>query len=107
MADPQGGVPEWPKGTGCKPVGSAFRGSNPLSPTSHLRAWASERPARGGPFSRARTDSGLAGGGAAALAAGSLLLRGRAALLRAPARAGLLAAARRRSWRVGDLRRAL
>ena len=27
-----GGVPEWPKGTGCKPVGSAFRGSNPLSP---------------------------------------------------------------------------
>src|SRR5919106_5758932 len=30
---PGGGVPEWPKGTGCKPVGSAFRGSNPLSPT--------------------------------------------------------------------------
>ena len=29
-----GGVPEWPKGTGCKPVGSAFRGSNPLSPIS-------------------------------------------------------------------------
>jgi hypothetical protein len=28
-----GGVPEWPKGTGCKPVGSAFRGSNPLAPT--------------------------------------------------------------------------
>ena len=27
-----GGVPERPKGTGCKPVGSAFRGSNPLSP---------------------------------------------------------------------------
>src|SRR4051794_12803975 len=28
-----GGVPEWPKGTGCKPVGSAFGGSNPPSPT--------------------------------------------------------------------------
>jgi hypothetical protein len=27
-----GGVPEWPKGTGCKPVGSAFGGSNPPSP---------------------------------------------------------------------------
>ncbi len=36
MARPRGGVPEWPKGTGCKPVGSAFRGSNPLSPTFHL-----------------------------------------------------------------------
>ena len=24
-----GEVPEWPKGTGCKPVGSAFGGSNP------------------------------------------------------------------------------
>ncbi len=24
------GVPEWPKGAGCKPAGSAFRGSNPL-----------------------------------------------------------------------------
>ena len=28
-----GGVPEWPKGTGCKPVGSAFGGSNPPAPT--------------------------------------------------------------------------
>src|SRR5438105_2027593 len=27
-----GGVPERPKGTGCKPVGSAYRGSNPLAP---------------------------------------------------------------------------
>jgi hypothetical protein len=27
-----GGVPEWPKGTGCKPVGTAFGGSNPPSP---------------------------------------------------------------------------
>src|SRR5919198_2463745 len=33
----RGGVPEWPKGTGCKPVGSAFRGSNPLSPMMRLR----------------------------------------------------------------------
>ena len=29
----RGGVPEWPKGTGCKPVGSAYVGSNPTSPT--------------------------------------------------------------------------
>src|SRR3712207_5392976 len=29
-----GGVPEWPKGTGCKPVGSAFGGSNPPAPNS-------------------------------------------------------------------------
>src|SRR6266545_1300230 len=36
MALPPGGVPEWPKGTGCKPVGSAFRGSNPLSPTFRM-----------------------------------------------------------------------
>jgi hypothetical protein len=27
-----GGVPERPKGTGCKPVGSAFGGSNPPAP---------------------------------------------------------------------------
>jgi hypothetical protein len=32
MADP-GGVPERPKGTGCKPVGSAYGGSNPPAPT--------------------------------------------------------------------------
>ena len=29
-----GSVPEWPKGTGCKPVGSAYSGSNPLLPTT-------------------------------------------------------------------------
>jgi geranylgeranyl reductase family protein len=29
---PPGGVPEWPKGTGCKPVGSAYGGSNPPAP---------------------------------------------------------------------------
>ena len=28
-----GGVPEWPKGTGCKPVGLAYGGSNPPAPT--------------------------------------------------------------------------
>jgi hypothetical protein len=28
----QGGVPERPKGTGCKPVGSAYGGSNPPAP---------------------------------------------------------------------------
>jgi hypothetical protein len=33
MAGP-GGVPERPKGTGCKPVGSAYGGSNPPAPTS-------------------------------------------------------------------------
>ena len=27
-----GGVPERPKGTGCKPVGSAYGGSNPPAP---------------------------------------------------------------------------
>src|SRR5437868_14849700 len=29
---PPGGVPERPKGTGCKPVGSAYGGSNPPAP---------------------------------------------------------------------------
>ena len=28
-----GGVPEWLKGTGCKPVGYAYPGSNPGAPT--------------------------------------------------------------------------
>ena len=46
-----GGVPEWPKGTGCKPVGSAFRGSNPLSPTSPIAALRQVKgPACGGAF---------------------------------------------------------
>src|SRR3954452_18121017 len=36
MAPAPGGVPERPKGTGCKPVGSAYRGSNPLSPITRL-----------------------------------------------------------------------
>ena len=33
MAPLVGGVPERPKGTGCKPVGSAYGGSNPPAPT--------------------------------------------------------------------------
>ena len=33
-----GEVPEWPKGTGCKPVGFAYGGSNPpLSTSNHLQ----------------------------------------------------------------------
>src|SRR3954451_5393018 len=35
---PPGGVPERPKGTGCKPVGSAYGGSNPPAPTL-LQGW--------------------------------------------------------------------
>src|SRR3977135_1980812 len=31
-----GGVPERPKGTGCKPVGSAYGGSNPPAPIRSL-----------------------------------------------------------------------
>ena len=31
-----GGVPERPKGTGCKPVGSAYGGSNPPAPIEPL-----------------------------------------------------------------------
>src|SRR5439155_4449265 len=38
---PPGGVPERPKGTGCKPVGSAYGGSNPPAPII-----TSQRPAR-------------------------------------------------------------
>src|SRR4051812_8169412 len=30
---PPGSVPEWLKGTGCKPVGYAYVGSNPTAPT--------------------------------------------------------------------------
>ena len=43
MRTARGGVPERPKGTGCKPVGSAYRGSNPLSPTWKGATVASER----------------------------------------------------------------
>src|SRR4029453_16529052 len=35
-----GGVPERPKGTGCKPVGSAYGGSNPPAPiASRFGPW--------------------------------------------------------------------
>ena len=40
-----GGVPEWPKGTGCKPVGSAYGGSNPPAPIRTLRSPAALRAA--------------------------------------------------------------
>ena len=33
LASDKGSVPEWPKGTGCKPVGLAYIGSNPIAPT--------------------------------------------------------------------------
>jgi hypothetical protein len=33
-SDSQGGVPEWLKGTGCKPVGYAYVGSNPTPSTT-------------------------------------------------------------------------
>ena len=39
----RGGVPEWLKGTGCKPVGYAYVGSNP-TPSTIIR----RRPMRGG-----------------------------------------------------------
>ena len=42
---PPGGVPERPKGAGCKPVGSAYGGSNPPAPTSRPRPAATCRPA--------------------------------------------------------------
>ena len=32
-----GGVPEWLKGTGCKPVGYAYVGSNPTPSTKFSR----------------------------------------------------------------------
>ena len=33
VSDVQGGVPEWLKGTGCKPVSFAYVGSNPTPTT--------------------------------------------------------------------------
>src|SRR5690242_526248 len=42
-----GGVPERPKGTGCKPVGSAYGGSNPPAPTHYgFRPLLTTRPTR-------------------------------------------------------------
>ena len=37
----RGGVPEWLKGTGCKPVGYAYDGSNPSAPTTYAIAGSS------------------------------------------------------------------
>ena len=39
MAGAPGGVPERPKGTGCKPVGSAYGGSNPPAPIIIICVW--------------------------------------------------------------------
>src|SRR5947207_1444863 len=63
---PPGGVPERPKGTGCKPVGSAYGGSNPPAPTTSfwrllqpgcsatwLRGLATRRVGSLGPLERA------------------------------------------------------
>ena len=37
FSPPPGGMSEWLKETGCKPVGSAYAGSNPAPPTSRAR----------------------------------------------------------------------
>ena len=37
-AERVGGMPEWPKGSGCKPDGFAFAGSNPAPSTSATRS---------------------------------------------------------------------
>ena len=42
-----GQVPEWPNGTGCKPVGLAYGGSNPSLPTKALMAEQADAPALG------------------------------------------------------------
>ena len=42
---PSGSVPERPKGTGCKPVGYAYDGSNPSRPTIRLHARQAGLPA--------------------------------------------------------------
>src|SRR5579862_1270564 len=50
-----GGVPERPKGTGCKPVGSAYGGSNPPAPIR----WRAERSRFGGVDVLASAGAGL------------------------------------------------
>jgi hypothetical protein len=45
-----GGVPERPKGTGCKPVGSAYGGSNPPAPTVSMGENARFSPCAPSPF---------------------------------------------------------
>ena len=46
-----GGVPEWPKGTGCKPVGVAYGGSNPPLSTifpeeAGIAQWPERQPSK-------------------------------------------------------------
>ena len=60
-----GGVPEWPKGTGCKPVGVAYGGSNPplstISPQdAGIAQWPEHQPSKlrvagSSPVSRSNT----------------------------------------------------
>ena len=38
MPPEAGEIPEWPKGTDCKSVGSAFGGSNPPLPTKGMES---------------------------------------------------------------------
>ncbi len=53
-----GGVPERPKGTGCKPVGSAYGGSNPPAPIIGTPAARRRLPMRGP--TKALASSGMA-----------------------------------------------
>src|SRR5262249_35588219 len=69
------GVPEWPKGAGCKPAGSAFGGSNP-PPCTPLSA---DRKSRAGVPIAARPLK--RGSSAAAPATGDDAVKGRARLL--------------------------
>ncbi len=62
MAAPAG-VPEWPKGAGCKPAGSAFRGSNPLPCTPFVAQLAGIR-SRGFPPTRRSLKPATFGAGA-------------------------------------------
>ena len=46
-----GEVPEWPKGTGCKPVGVAYGGSNPplstiTSQVAGIAQWPERQPSK-------------------------------------------------------------
>ena len=52
-----GGLPEWLKGADCKSVGYAYRGSNPLAPTSKLGAGRLEHAEDVGDFSNPRRSA--------------------------------------------------
>src|ERR671922_78290 len=60
MAVRPGGVPERPKGTGCKPVGSAYGGSNPPAP---IALACEPRPPQGGRAATTAPGLMLCGGG--------------------------------------------